>query len=79
MLELFKPEHMCAVLDEAYSRLLGLPAPAADDLDRDERSPTIGTFDLAALAVDPQSSQPERVLRARTVGRRRSRRENGTG
>jgi hypothetical protein len=76
VLELFKPEHMCAVLDETYSRLLGMPAPAPGDLDREERSATIGTFDLAA--VDPQS-QPERALRARSVGRRRSRREGGTG
>jgi glycosyltransferase involved in cell wall biosynthesis len=76
VLELFKPEHMCAVLDETYSRLLGVPAPAPDDLDREERSATIGTFDLAA--VDPQS-QPERALQARSVGRRRSRREGGTG
>jgi glycosyltransferase involved in cell wall biosynthesis len=79
VLELFKPELMCAVLDETYSRLLGVPAPAQDDLYRDERSRSSGAFDLASVAVEPQSSPTDRMLRARPVGRRRPRREGGAG
>ena len=78
-LEVFKPEHMCAVLDDTYSRLLGLPSPAHDDLEGDEMLRPRATLDLARVAVEPQSSQPDRVLRARPVGRRRSRHEGGTG
>ena len=75
---MFKPEHMCAVIDDAYSRLLGLPTPARDDLDGDELVRTSATtLDLASVAVEPQSSQPDHVLRARPVGRRRSRHEGG--
>ena len=79
VLDLFRPEHMCAVLDETYSRLLGLPAPARDDLTRDERERPTGTFDLASVAAEPQSSRPDRVLRPRPLGRRRSRHEGGAG
>jgi glycosyltransferase involved in cell wall biosynthesis len=79
VLDLFKPEHMCAVLDDTYSRLLGVPSPAPDDLGADERSRTSRTVDLASVAAEPQSSRPDRVLRARPVGRHRSRHEGGAG
>jgi hypothetical protein len=79
-LDLFSPEHMCAVLDETYSRLLGLPSPDRDDRGSDERSRTSATLDLASVAVQPHSSQPDRVRRARPVGGRyRSRHEGGAG
>ena len=76
-LEVFKPEHMCAVIDDTYSRLLGLPTPARDDLESDEMLRPSATLDLASVAVEPQSSPSDRVLRARPVGRRRSRHEGG--
>ena len=79
VLELFKPEHMCAVLDETYSRLLGVSSPARDELTGDERSHRSATFDLTSLAAESKSSKQDRVLRARPVGRHRSRREGGAG
>jgi glycosyltransferase involved in cell wall biosynthesis len=79
VLELFKPEHMCAVLDETYSRLLGVSSPAQDELTGDERSHRSATFDLTSLAAESKSSKQDRVLRARPVGRHRSRREGGAG
>ena len=79
VLELFKPEHMCAVLDETYSRLLGMPLPTQDDLSRDGRSRRSGTLDLTSRAVESQASKEDRALRARPVGRHRSRREGGAG
>ena len=77
--EVFKPEHMCAVLDDTYSRLLGLPAPASGDLAGEELSRTGTTLDLASVAMEPQPAQPDRVLRARPVGRRRPRHGGGAG
>ena len=79
VLELFRPEHMCAVLDETYSRLLGVSSPARDELTGDERSHRSTTFDVTSLAAESKSSKQDRVLRARPVGRHRSRREGGAG
>ena len=67
-LEVFKPEHMCAVLDDTYSRLLGLPSPAHDDLDSDEMLRPSATLDLASVAVEPQSS-PTRPRASSAAGR----------
>src|SRR5712691_11475443 len=77
VLELFKPEHMCAVLDETYSRLLGVPSVAGDDLGHDEESRRSAAFELTSLAAELQSSKQDRVLRPRAVGRHRSRRREG--
>jgi hypothetical protein len=68
------------VLDETYSRLLGVPSVAGDDLGHDEESRRSATLELTSLAAEPQSSKPDRVLRPRPVGRHRSRRgEGGAG
>jgi hypothetical protein len=79
VLELFKPEHMCAVLDATYTRLLGVASPTNDELGRDEHSRRSATFDLTKRAEEAKSSKQDRVLRARPAGRHRPRREGGAG
>jgi glycosyltransferase involved in cell wall biosynthesis len=79
VLDLFKPEHMCAVLDETYSRLLGMPAPTHDEVSHAERSDRSATFGLTSVATESQSSKQDHGRRARPVGRHRSRREGEAG
>src|SRR4029078_1159002 len=52
VLELFQPDHMCAVLDETYSRLLGIPSTMRADVDTHRRRARNGDVEVRALNVE---------------------------